>query len=186
MKKPEDAPALSNASTSGSSPWDAIDATGEGLTVDNFLTTRMSQAINLLRRTVTLPYAREAGLTVSEWRILSLVAHAHQVPFAELVSQSSSDKALVSRTVRLLEARGLVRTESYGNTPRKRITVYITPQGDTLHTRVIPIARQRQAAMIRVMTGDERRGMYHGLGKLIDRCMAENLQENDGAEGHNA
>lgn len=45
-----------------------------------------------------------------------------------------------------------------------------------LHTRVVPIARERQAAMIRVMTGDERCGTYHGLGKLIERCLAENLR----------
>ena len=168
---------------SGVSPWDALDATGEDLLVHDFLTTRMSQAINLLRRTVTLPYAKAAGLTVSEWRILSLVAHAQTIPFAALVIQSSSDKALVSRTVRLLEGRGLVRTETDGNTPRKRITVFVTPEGDALHARVIPIARQRQAAMIRVMTPDERRSMYHGLGKLIDQCVADGALQDGMAEG---
>ncbi len=186
MKNQEEARSPSEAPASDPSPWDTLDASGEGLTVDNFLTTRMSQAINLLRRTVTLPYAREAGLTVSEWRILSLVSHAQKIPFAELVVQSSSDKALVSRTVRLLESRGFVRTETDGNTPRKRITVFITPEGEALHTRVIPVARQRQAAMIRVMTPEERRGMYHGLGKLIDQCVAEGVQENGAGDGHDA
>ena len=168
---------------SGVSPWDALDATGRDLLVHDFLTTRMSQAINLLRRTVTLPYAKAAGLTVSEWRILSLVSHAQTIPFAELVIQSSSDKALVSRTVRLLEGRGFVRTETDGNTPRKRITVFITLEGNALHARVIPIARQRQAALIRVMTPDERRSMYHGLRKLIDQCVADGALQDGMAEG---
>ena len=183
MAQQQDATASGAAPVECASPWDSLDATGDGLTVDNFLTTRMSQAINLLRRTVTLPYAKAAGLTVSEWRILSLVAHTKTIPFAKLVVQSSSDKALVSRTVRLLEGRGFVRTQTDGNTPRKRVTVFITPEGDVLHARVIPIARQRQAAMIRVMTPEERRGMYHGLRKLIDQCVAEGAPEDDAADG---
>ncbi|MEO7938542.1 MAG: MarR family winged helix-turn-helix transcriptional regulator [Burkholderiaceae bacterium] len=168
------------------SPWDGLDDAGTGLTVDNFLTTRMSQTINLLRRSVTLPYAKEAGLTVSEWRILSLVAHAGQIAFAELVVQSSSDKALVSRTVRLLEQRSLIRTESAGNTPRKRMTVFITAQGDALHVRVIPLARQRQAEMILVMSPDERRGMFHGLRKLTQRCVEAGSTDDDAADGNDA
>ncbi len=174
------------ASEGDASPWDGLDAFGTGLTVDNFLTTRMSQAISLLRRTVTLPYAKAAGLTVSEWRILSLVSHAQKIAFALLVQQSSSDKALVSRTVRLLESRGLVRTESDGPTPRKRLTVFITPEGDALHAGVIDIARQRQAAMIRVMTPEERRGMYHGLTKLIGQCRAQGVVDDEGADGVDA
>lgn len=185
MNPRDDIPAMP-APDGDASPWDGLEASGAGLTVDNFLTTRMSQAISLLRRTVTLPYAKAAGLTVSEWRILSLVSHAQRIAFALLVQQSSSDKALVSRTVRLLESRGLVRTESDGPTPRKRLTVFITPEGDALHARVIDIARERQAAMIRVMTPEERRGMYHGLTKLIAQCRAEGVTEEDGADGADA
>jgi DNA-binding MarR family transcriptional regulator len=191
MNRRDDLPSVpagtpADAPDGGASPWDALDASGTGLTVDNFLTTRMSQAISLLRRTVTLPYAKAAGLTVSEWRILSLVSHAQRIAFALLVQQSSSDKALVSRTVRLLESRGFVRTESDGPTPRKRLTVFITPEGDALHARVIDIARQRQAAMVRVMTPAERRGMYHGLTKLIAQCRAEGVAEDDAGDGVDA
>ncbi len=186
MTKQEKTPHAHSPPDSNVSPWDTLGANGDGLSVHNFLTTRMSQAINLLRRTVTLPYAKAAGLTVSEWRILSLVSHVKKIAFAKLVVQSSSDKALVSRTVRLLEGRGFVRTETDGNTPRKRITVFITPQGDALHARVIPIARQRQAEMIRVMALEERRGMYHGLGKLIEQCVAEGASDDDVDDGRDS
>lgn len=168
------APALAPTAPSApleASPWDSVNADGDGLTVDNFLTTRMSQTINALRRIVTLPYAQAHGLTVSEWRLLSLVAHAQSIPFGELVVQSTSDKALVSRTVRLLEERRLVRIEAEGPTPRKKLTIHITPEGDALHAQVIPIARQRQAEMIRVMTLEERRALFSGLQKLLDACL---------------
>ena len=153
------------------SPWTDLDEEGNGLTADHFLTTVVSQVINGLRRTVTLPYAEAFGVTVPEWRLLSLLAHAKSLPFAELVVQSTSDKALVSRTVRRLEAQGLVAIHAEGSTPRKKLTCTITPAGKAFHDKVIPTARQRQAAMIRLLTPEEREVTYRALKKLHAHCM---------------
>ena len=162
-------PAPSNtppASADGADPWSELGEDGAGLTVDNFLTTVLSQVVLALRRSITLPYAQEFGLTVPEWRLLSLLAHAKRLPFAELVVQSTSDKALVSRTLRLLEKRGLVELQAEGNTPRKRLTCLISPAGDALHEQVIPLARRSQAEAIRVMTPDERRVVFRALKRV--------------------
>ena len=179
-------PKKSNAEPQKSSPvepdpWSGLSAAGDGLTVDNFLTTMMSQVVNALRRSITLPYAQEFGLTVPEWRVLSLLAHAKSLPFAELVLQSTSDKALVSRTLRLLEKRGLVDLQSEGNTPRKKLTCRITAAGDALHDKVIPLARRSQAEAIRVMTPNERRVVYHALKRVQQSCLQQSpLTANDG------
>lgn len=162
-------------------PWSGLSAHGDGLTVDNFLTTMMSQVVNALRRSITLPYAQEFGLTVPEWRVLSLLAHAKTLPFAELVVQSTSDKALVSRTLRLLEKRGFVELQSEGNTPRKKLTCSITAAGEALHDKVIPLARKNQAEAIRIMTPQERRVVYHALKKVQQACLQRApLTVNDG------
>ncbi len=153
------------------SPWTHLDEEGNGLTVDHFLTTMISQVITGLRRTVTLPYAEAFGVTVPEWRMLSLLAHAQSLPFAELVVQSTSDKAQVSRTVRRLEAQGLLTIRAEGTTPRKKLTCVITPAGQAFHDKVIPIARQRQAAMIRLLTPEEREVTYRALQKLHQYCL---------------
>jgi len=149
------------------SPWTHLDEAGTGLTVDNFLTTMLSQLITSLRHTVTLPYAEQFDLTVPEWRILALLAHARQLPFADLVKQSTSDKALVSRTLRQLEARGLVALVSEGNTPRKKLICSVTDAGLALHDRVMPLARRGQAEVIRQLAPEERRALYLGLRKLL-------------------
>lgn len=72
----------SASSAAAADPWSDLDEEGTGLTVDAFLTTLMSQVGNALRRTITVPYADGAGLTVSEWRLLSLIAHAGELPFS--------------------------------------------------------------------------------------------------------
>jgi DNA-binding MarR family transcriptional regulator len=154
-------------------PWSALPTNGDGLTVDNFLTTLMSQVVNALRRSITLPYAQQFGLTVPEWRVLSLLAHAKSLPFAELVVQSTSDKALVSRTLRLLEKRGFVELHAHGNTPRKKLTCVITQAGSALHDQVIPLARQAQAEAIHVMTAEERTVVYHALKRVQQSCLLQ-------------
>lgn len=159
------------------SPWDSLPESGDGLTVDLFLTTLASQLATGLRRSVTLPYARAAGLTVPQWRLLALVAHARQLGFAELVAQSTSDKALVSRTVRQLEQRGLVNLSPEAGRSRGRLVVAVTAAGIELHAQVIPVARQRQAQMIRQLTVAERRGLYAGMLKLIEACRLEGAGE---------
>lgn len=152
------------------SPWTDLDEEGTGLTVDAFITTLMSQVGNALRRTLTVPYAGQFGLTVSEWRVLSLVAHAERIAFNELVTQSSSDKALVSRTLKLLEGRNLVQLQTEGAGRGKKMCCAILPAGAELHRQAIPIARARQAAAIRVLPPDEREAMYRALLRLREYC----------------
>ncbi|WP_418515125.1 MarR family winged helix-turn-helix transcriptional regulator [Delftia sp. PS-11] len=168
MSKPSPFPPEASAPTGN--PWIALDEAGSGLTVDDFLTTLMSQVGNALRRTITVPYADAAELTVSEWRLLALIAHAGELPFSALVVQSTSDKALVSRTLRLLEERGLVALQAQGSTPRKRILCTITAAGRQLHDEVMPMARKHQAAALHVLTVQEREVLYRTLHKLHGYC----------------
>ncbi|SDP05402.1 DNA-binding transcriptional regulator, MarR family [Ralstonia sp. 25mfcol4.1] len=158
------------ATTEGIDPWSHLDEAGTGLNVNDFLTTMLSQLVTALRSSVTEPYATQFDLTVPEWRILALLAHGEPMSFAELVKQSTSDKALVSRTLRLLEDRGLVTLESQGTTPRKRLSCKISEAGAALHAQVIPLARRGQASVIRLLTPEERHGLYAGLRKLHGIC----------------
>jgi len=157
-------------------PWSDLDEAGTGLSVDSFITTQMSRVGNALRRSITLPYAEKFGLTVAEWRMLSVLAEAKRLPFAELVAQSATDKSLVSRALRLLESRGLVQLEAQPGAPRKGLVCHIMSDGLALYEQAMPIARQRQAAMLHVLTREERQVMYRVLKKLHRHC----LQGDDG------
>lgn len=163
-------------------PWEHLDEAGTGLTVEHFLTTTVSRVGNALRRTITVPYADAFQITVTEWRMLSVLAHAHTLPFAQLVTASATDKALVSRTLRLLESRGLVAIATEGHTPRKKLLCTITPEGQALHDQIIPIARQRQAAVLRVLSPEERRVLFTALGKLHQHCL-NTASEDDADDG---
>lgn len=153
-----------------STPWSHLDEQGTGLTVDCFMTTLMSQAGNALRRTLTVSYASQFGLTVSEWRLLSLIGHAQRLAFSDLVVQSTSDKALVSRTLKPMEARGLVELQPEGNTPRKKLYCQITEQGMALYRQAMPTAQAAQAAAIRSLSREERDIMFRALHRVHAYC----------------
>ena len=158
-------------------PWLDLDEAGTGLSVDNFLTTWMSRLGNALRRTITVPYAAQFGVTVTEWRMLSVIAHEGRLPFSELVVLSSTDKALVSRTLKLLEARGLVLLQASGRGRASKLLCRLSPAGLDLHDRMIQVARESQAAMIRRLSPDERQGLYRALCKLRAECEREGRNE---------
>jgi DNA-binding MarR family transcriptional regulator len=149
------------------SPWDDLDVEGSGLSVDDFLTTTVHLTANALRRTITQPYAEQFGLTMPEWRMLSVLAHARELPFAELVLRSATDKGQVSRTMRAMGDRGLVVMRSEA---ARKVTCLITKAGMKVYEQVMPVARRRQAEMIRQLTPLERRAVYGALRRLREIC----------------
>lgn len=152
------------------SPWDKLATDGRGLEVPDFLTTLVVNTGNALKRHVTLPYAREFGLSMAEWRILSVLAHAREIPFSRLVVAAATDKGQLSRMLRSMQERGLVKTVSEGAGSRKRVTCFVSPQGLKLYNQVMPIARKRQAEMIGHLSLDERRAIYGALRRLQSLC----------------
>lgn len=153
-------------------PWADLPPDGDALAVHDFLTTLFSHTSNALRRAITLPYAERFDLSVSEWRILSVLAHAGTLPFSELVDLAAADKAQVSRAMRLLGERGLVEMQAPGTKSRKGLVCLMTARGQALYEEVIPIARRSQAAMILSLSREERSTLYTVLGKLRRQCEA--------------
>lgn len=168
------AQAAASSPPDASCPWSNLDEQGRGLSVDDFLTTVTSRAANALRRAITVPYADREGLSVSQWRLLSVLAEAREMSFADLVVAAVADKAMVSRTLRTLQERGWVRVDHQGSNPRwKQMRCSLTPSGQALHRKVMPQARRAQAAMILRMSAQERVVVYRALKML--RAISESL-----------
>jgi DNA-binding MarR family transcriptional regulator len=154
-------------STQQASPWDDLDEAGSGLLVNDFLTTLVVTTGNALRRTVTLQYTEQFGLTMPEWRVLSVLAEAREIPFAELTVRSATDKGQLSRTLKVMQERGLLDLRSEA---AKKVTCLVTRSGLALYRKVMPVARARQAAFIRTLSLAERRALFGALHKLRDLC----------------
>lgn len=161
--------ATTDDSTQQPSPWDELDEKGSDLTVSDFLTTLVINTGNALRRSVTLPYAEQFGLTMPEWRVLSVLAEARELPFGELVVRSATDKGQLSRTLKAMQERGLLELRSEA---AKKVTCVATRAGLALYRKVMPVARRRQAEFIRQLDPQQRRAVYSAMHKLRALCGA--------------
>ncbi len=130
--------------------------------------TLIVQLGNALRRTVTTPYAEQFGLSEAEWRLFTLIINFSSLSMVKLVELSASDKALVSRGVKALKAKGLINVLPDPDGNLKRLVCVGTPKGEKLHAEIFPIAQQRQAAILNPLTHEERDCLYRCLRKLND------------------
>jgi DNA-binding MarR family transcriptional regulator len=149
-----------------------MSASGANLNFEDFLTFRITRLSNALRTNLTKPYLEAFGLSLPEWRLLALTARFAPLRFSEVTSRSSMDKGQVSRTLRVMEKRGLTKLKVIRGTTRSTdalaapVMVSITAKGLALYRSVLPVARRRQAEMLLTLSDKERVALYATLGKL--------------------
>lgn len=154
-------------------PWLTLSRTGSSLSVEDFLTFRITRLSNALRTNLTKRYLDEFNLSLPEWRLLALVARFAPMRFSEVTLRSSMDKGQVSRTLRVMAKRGLtkmkiIRRLGSRSTEALAAPVMVSPtsRGRTLYRAVLPIARRRQAEMLLTLSKGERLALDSTLAKL--------------------
>lgn len=164
-------------------PWRDLHPSGAGLSVDDFLTTKVVRLGDALRRRLTQTYVASVGVTQTQWRILSVLAEHPQMQMNELVTEAAVDKSLVSRVLRQLETLSLVELKGVPNAPRKGLACKLSPKGLRLYQQTIATARQTQAEMLMRLTAHEREVMYRAIGKLSAACQAGEPAQDEAPEG---
>ena len=155
-------------------PWLALSRNGSGLNVEDFLTFRLTRLSNALRTNLTKPYLEEFEVSVPEWRLLAMITRFSPLRFSELTSRSSMDKGQVSRTLRLMTKRGLIKMKALRQRSGQGtealaapVVVSITPAGKTLYKSVLPVARRQQAEILMTLSEGERVALYDALDHLL-------------------
>jgi DNA-binding MarR family transcriptional regulator len=109
------------------------------LQLDRFLPYRLSIASNLVSNRIAREYEALFGLTIPEWRLITVVAEAGPITQAELGERTYMDKVTVSRAAIALVGRGLlVRSPNEGD--RRSHLLSLTGEGGTLYAAVAPKA----------------------------------------------
>jgi DNA-binding MarR family transcriptional regulator len=155
-------------------PWLDPGASGEKLNVEDFPSFLFWRVANSIKTHVTGRYLEQFDMTLPEWRVLGLVARHSPSPFGELVARSSMDKGQLSRTLRLIARRGLIRTSAIpldrrGRRSRNaaRMEVRITSKGAALCQRIVPVARQTQMLLLGMFDDEEKRVVLRVLRRLL-------------------
>jgi DNA-binding MarR family transcriptional regulator len=121
--------------------------------LDEVLTYRISMLELLLSRAVGAVYSDHFGLNTHQWRVLAAVAVWGPIEAVEVSRWATVDKAAVSRAVRALIGKDLLRRSLHDQDGRK-ITLELTPSGRRTFKAVV---QRIQVIQERLFRGYERR-----------------------------
>ena len=132
--------------------------------LDQFLPYRLSVLSNRLSAAIAESYSRRYGLSIPEWRVIAVLAHAPGASAAEVAERTAMDKVAVSRAVRRLQQTGRVsRRMAAGD--RRRSILELTADGRRIYARVTPALRRYEEALLTALDASER----EALGTLLRR-----------------
>jgi DNA-binding MarR family transcriptional regulator len=149
---------------------------GDTFRLEEFLPYRLSVAANRVSRLFSRRYSESFGLSIPEWRVLSVVGRYGTVSPSAVGTWTAMDKVKVSRAAASLVTRGLVKQAQDPNDGRGRL-LSLTRKGTSVHSGVMPLARELEGQLAEGLSKQEWVVLNKALVKL-----AAHIVETDGAD----
>jgi DNA-binding MarR family transcriptional regulator len=118
--------------------------------------------------------AAPLGLSTQQFWFVVAIAERRHGAQCELAARLRVDAAVTSRIVRTLVSRGLVRAVR-DEADRRRVHLALTPAGERMAARLLPVAREVRAAVDAPLSEAERSAARAALLKIVShlRSLAE-------------
>ena len=161
------------AEQTGTARWANPGANGERLGIEDFPTFLISRMESLARAKLTRSYLDGAGISMPEWRVLTILTRFSPTTYPALVQRSTMDKGQISLTLRTLVARGWITWgEAAANTGDLKMRrgsriVAITSKGRAAIRKVMPDARRAQMRLLSLMPREDRVVLHAMLCKTL-------------------
>lgn len=144
---------------------------GPLLDLNRYVPAFITFVANKLSHSATVFYSRNFGVNVTEWRIMSLLAIEPGIPASRICHVIGFDKGPVSRTLALLQKRGLVTIRTDPNDGRSH-SISLTAKGRNVHDKVIVAALERERRLLSCLKESEREVLIDLLRRLHDNLGA--------------
>lgn len=118
---------------------------------DHYIPALLSKLNNHLSSGASQLYLAHFGIGLHEWRILSVLSNTPASNATHIGETVHMHKAVVSRGVRDLQAKGLLTIDKHDG----QRTMSLTAAGQGMHDRVAQIALQREVLLLSDLSGDE-------------------------------
>ena len=128
---------------------------GPMLDLDRYVPAFITFIANKLSNSATAFYQKNFGVNVTDWRIMSLLAIEPGIPASRICHVIGFDKGPVSRTLSVLQKRGLVAIRTAPDDGRTH-SISLTAKGRATHDRVIVAALERERRLLSCLRKDER------------------------------
>jgi DNA-binding MarR family transcriptional regulator len=149
----------------GACPWHADGRFAPDLPLEDYPSTMLMRLAQAIQQEVSSTYARDAGLSVAEWRMLARLNAQGAMQLGDFCRETAMDKAYVSRLLRSLQPQGLIEISTDPDHGR-RLILDITAKGRALAKRILPKARAAQEELMQALAPAERVAFYGAIKKL--------------------
>ena len=141
------------------------------LHMPRFFPYRLAVLAEEVSRCVAAIYQERFQLSRHEWRMLAALADIGAATATELGEYSTLDKMQVSRALADLEAKGLVN-RAEGRADRRTKQVRLTPKGRGLFAAIVPVVKEREAALLSVLSAEELSVLRRAMDSLSVQARA--------------
>lgn len=112
-------------------------------------------------------YIDQFGISLSEWRILAIVAAAQPVYANAIVERGILEKSRVSRIVARLVERQLIETSPDDEDSRRNL-LQLTEEGARMHDALADLSRKRDELFERALSKREKAEFDRMISKLLN------------------
>ncbi|MDJ0629001.1 MAG: MarR family winged helix-turn-helix transcriptional regulator [Rhodobacter sp.] len=140
------------------------------------LTYRLSRLNAKMNAQATRILKKSSGLSQAQWRVLVMIDAFGPVPPAQIVRTSLMDKGQLSRTIKGMVTRGLIRLEASESDHRSHL-LCITDRGRDLFERARPAMLARQTRLSGNLDEGDRAAFHRVLDRLEDAVEAVEAAE---------
>ena len=142
--------------------------TNQGFSLDAFLPYRLSLVTNRVSQAFARRYSDAFGLAIPEWRVMAVLGGFAPLSANQVCERTAMDKVKVSRAVARLAAAGHLR-KAANPADRRSTLLRLTAKGRRTYGKIVPLARDLEAALTSALGNGERDALIAALAKLEAR-----------------
>ena len=136
------------------------------LELERFLPYRLSVLSNTISQAIAEMYERRFALSITEWRVMAVLARFHGLSAREVAERTAMDKVAVSRALARLVEAGRVHRETHGGDKRRSV-LSLTEAGWIMHDDIAPMARAHEREVLAKLDTEEQQWLTRILDKLL-------------------
>jgi len=146
----------------GGNPQPDAELQAPVLELDDFVPYYVRAIANRLAQAASRLYQRKFGIGLTEWSCLSTQGKEEEISAPRICEMSGFDKALISRGLGSLEAKGFIQGRPVENHNRKRL-IRFTPAGRALYVQIRALALVREQRLLEGLSPAERSALLAAL-----------------------
>lgn len=140
--------------------------------LEHFLPYQLSVVSNTVSQGIAHIYQQDHDLTVIEWRIIAVLGRYPGLTASQVVERTVMDKVAVSRAVKRLLERGLLKRSTHGLDRRRRHLELTEESGRKTFESIGPRARSYETALLAAFSYEEVQNLVELLSRLHQSAIA--------------